>query len=255
MSDDGKTLAFGDGGRKSGDGKVFGYIRQTDGSPAVLLSEAGNPLAFSPDGQWVLTMAPGAAQMTLVPTRAGDSRLLDAGRIVRFNGLTSGTRWLADGRTIVFIANEADRPRRVFIQRLGGGPPEALSPEGVDGPLVVSPDSTVVVARDPQGQLSKYPVKGGTSTVLAGAVRGDQPLAWSADGEAIWVLSRATPPARIFRIELRTGRRVLWREVPYSDPAAIEFDQLRVVMSADGSKFVYSYQTHLSQIYLAKGLR
>ena len=60
---------------------------------------------------------------------------------------------------------------------------------------------------------------------------------------------------RSSEIELRSGRRSLWREVPYPDPAAIESDQLRVVMSADGSKFVYGYQKHLSELFVAKGLQ
>jgi hypothetical protein len=143
----------------------------------------------------------------------------------------------------------------VFIQRVSGGPPEALTPEGAEGPLVVSPDSALVVVRNPQGQLSKYPVRGGTTTVLDGTLPGDEPLAWSADGESIWVLGRSTTPAKIFRIELRNGRRTLWRDVPYPDPAAVVPETLRVVMSADGSKFVYGYQKHLSELYVAEGLR
>ena len=62
-------------------------------------------------------------------------------------------------------------------------------------------------------------------------------------------------PAKIFRIDLRSGRRTWWREVPYPDPATIEPEQLRVVMSADGSKFVYGYQKHLSELYVAEGFR
>ena len=254
LSDDGNMLAFGDGGRSAG-GKTLGYIRATDGSPAVLLSEAGNPGAISPDGKWVLIGSPSAQRLTLVPTGAGESRPLDLGRLEGYSGISSGKRWMPDGQRVVFVANQAGRPRRVFIQRVAGGPPEPLTPEGAFGPLIVSPDSTLVVVRNQKGQLSKYPVKGGIPAVVAGALAGDEPLAWSPDGNGIWVLSRATTPAKIFRIELRTGRRTLWRDVPYPDPAAIEPDTLRVVMSADGSKFVYGYQKHLSELYVAEGLR
>ncbi len=62
-------------------------------------------------------------------------------------------------------------------------------------------------------------------------------------------------PAKIVRLDLPDGRRAFWREVPYPDPAAAENGQLRVVMSADGSKFVYSYHRHLSVLYVAEGLR
>ena len=62
-------------------------------------------------------------------------------------------------------------------------------------------------------------------------------------------------PQRSFASSCGAGRRSLWREVPYPDPATIEFEQLRVVMSADGSKFVYGYQSHQSELFVATGLR
>jgi Tol biopolymer transport system component len=248
LSDDGRTLAFGNRGAN---GRTLGYIRRTDGSPAVLLSEAGNPVAISPDGQWVVTMSPSTKGWTVVPIGVGESRHVAVGQLA---GLSRHARWLPDAQRIVYVGSEAGRPRRVFIQNLSAGSPVAVTPEGTFGPLVVSPDSTLVVARNEKEQLSKYPVNGGTPAVLAGALRGDEPLAWSPDGDSIWVLDRNTRPAKIFRLERRTGRRTLWRDVPYSDPAATP-ESLRVVMSADGSKFVYAYVKYVSELYVAEGLR
>jgi hypothetical protein len=190
-----------------------------------------------------------------MPTGVGEPRPLDPGRITEFAGIPNNRRWLADGQRIVFVGSEAGRPRRVFIQNIAGGPPEALTPEGAFGPLVASHDSALVVVKNQQGQLTKYPVAGGPSIVLAGALPGDEPLAWSPDGQSIWVLNRTTIPAKIFRIELSAARRSLVRDVPYPDPAAIWVESLRVVMSADGSKFVYGYQKHLSELHVAEGLR
>ena len=255
LSGDGSTLSFGYGGRSGPSGIMSGYIRGTDGSPAVLLSDRGSAGAFSPDGKWVLSGGPSAPRLRLVPTSIGEPRELDNGRIVEFSGISNGQKWMPDGQHIVFVGNEAGRPRRVFMQNLAGGPPEALTPERAFGPLAVSPDSTVIVVRDPKGQLTRYPVHKGTPAVLAGALPDDEPLTWSADGECIWVLNKTTTPAKIFRIELRNGRRSLWRDVPYPDPAAIESGSLRVVMSADGRTFVYGYQKHLSELYIAEGLR
>jgi Tol biopolymer transport system component len=255
LSNDGKMLAFGGGGRSGMTGTVLGYIRPTDGSPAVLLTDAGNPSAFSPDGRWVVSGTPSGPRLRLMPTGVGEPRPLDPGRITEFAGIPNNRRWLADGRRIVFVGNEAGRPRRVFIQTVAGGPPEALTPEGVFGPLVVSHDSAFVIVKDEAGRLAKYPVAGGQPSVVAGALPGDEPLASSADGQSVWVLNRTTTPAKIFRIDLSAARRSLMRDVPYPDPAGIWIESLRVVMSADGSKFVYGYQKHLSELYVAEGLR
>jgi hypothetical protein len=51
------------------------------------------------------------------------------------------------------------------------------------------------------------------------------------------------------------GRRTFWRAVPYTDPAATEVDSLRAVISADGSKFVYGYRKHLSELFVAEGMK
>ena len=40
-----------------------------------------------------------------------------------------------------------------------------------------------------------------------------------------------------------------------ANSAELEPGTLRVVMSADGSKFVYGYHKHLSELYVAHGLR
>jgi dipeptidyl aminopeptidase/acylaminoacyl peptidase len=253
LSDDGKMLAFGVGGRTRADGRTFGFIRPTDGSPAIRLSEDGNPSAFSPDGKWVKTGKAGATQITLVPTGAGESRRLEAGRV---SGFQSFTRWLPDSTRIVFAGREAGRPTRLFTQSLAAGLPQPLTPEGAFGPLIVSPDSAAVIVKNEEGRLTRYPVTGSTPTPVVGALPEDEPLAWSQDGHSIWVLLRPkTPPAKIFRIDLRSGVRSLWREVPYSDPSSMQYEQLRVVMSADGSKFVYGYQKHLCELFVATGLK
>jgi hypothetical protein len=257
LSGDGKIVAFGVGGRISANGRIPGFVRPTDGSPAVQLSEDGNPCAFSPDGNWLLTSSPAqsaggtSSGWTIVPIGTGQARHIDVGHLAN---TSTFVRWLADDR-IVYSGAEPGRPDRLFIQHIAGGPPEAFTPEGVYGPLIVSPDSTRVIVRNEKRQPSMYPVSGGAPTVVAGALPQEQPLAWSADAESIWVLSRATRPAQIFRIELRNGHRSFWREVPYSDPASLTFGLLRVVMSADGSKFVYGYLTRQSELYVAEGLR
>ena len=156
----------------------------------------------------------------MVPTGVGEPRHLDVGQLAH---LGVRVRWMPDGQQIVFVGGEAGRPSRVFIQSIAGGPPQAFTPEGVAGPLVVSPDSRIRHRSQPEADNCRNtPSREARRPSLLALCAGDEPLAWSPDGESIWVLNRDTRPAKIFRIELRSGRRSLWREVPYPDPAAIE---------------------------------
>ena len=261
LSDDGRLVAFGSGGRTDKEGKTPAFIRWTDGfpdpmSPEVQLTDNGNIQAISPDNKWVVVAGLATTERTISPTGSGQARRLDNGTVVEFNGMMNGTRWLPDGQQIVFVGREAGKPRRVFLQSVSGGPPKPITPEREFGPMAVSPDSNLVAvgANNSDQRFVVYPLAGGSPTPVAGSEKGDQPLAWGRDG-SIWVLDSRTRPARIFRIDSKTGRRGLWREVPYADPAFTEGDSLRVVMSADGTKFVYGYQKHLSELYVATGLR
>ena len=90
---------------------------------------------------------------------------------------------------------------------------------------------------------------------MAGALPGDEPLAWSPAANSSGCSIAGPRQRQIFRIDLQDGRRTPGVSYRIRDPAAIESEQLRVVMSADGSKFVYGYHRHLSELYVAHGLR
>jgi Tol biopolymer transport system component len=252
LSRDGHHLIFYEAGGGA-NGETIAYIRRSDESPAVQLGE-GRPIAVSPDAKWVLlTTRPSSPYLTLLPTGTGEMRTLEPGRVARF---TPQADWTPDGQRIVFVGNEAGRPLRVFVQRVTGGEPKAVTPEGTRNfTPVVSPDSTMIVGGDSNGTLWKYPLDAGTPLAINGPIPGDVPVAWSADGRSVWVLNRAQTPAQIFRIDLTSGRRSLWHGVPYSDPASTEVESLRVYMSADGRTCVYGYQKHLSDLFIAEGLR
>ena len=61
-------------------------------------------------------------------------------------------------------------------------------------------------------------------------------------------------PARVYRLDLATGRRELWREwVPYN-PAGVYFIR-PPHFSSDGKSYAYSYRRTLSELFLADGLK
>jgi Tol biopolymer transport system component/predicted Ser/Thr protein kinase len=249
LSEDGKTLLF----REEGEGgglRYTGYLRQTDGSPAVRLAE-GRAFALSADGRWVLsTTSDAAGKLVVLPTRAGEPQML-SGKPMNY----VGARWFPDGKHFLFSGNEPDHGVRLYVQDLAGGKPIAISPEGTYGlAYLISPDGKEVAAVGPDQKGYLYPVGGGDPRPIPSLAAGELPVAWSSDGRSIFVYRSAELPAKVDLIELSTGRRTLWKELRPSDPAGVEFIG-PILMTADAKTYVYGYRRLLTDLYVVDGLK
>jgi hypothetical protein len=65
----------------------------------------------------------------------------------------------------------------------------------------------------------------------------------------------ASLPARIQRLDLKTGNREPWKELRPTDAAGVRSDNLAVFVPPDGRSYLYSYRRELSDLYLVDGLR
>jgi eukaryotic-like serine/threonine-protein kinase len=249
LSEDGKTLLF----REEGEGgglRYTGYLRQTDGSPAVRLAE-GRAFALSTDGRWVLsTTSDAAGKLVVLPTRAGEPQML-SGKPMNY----VGARWFPDGKHFLFSGNEPDHGVRLYVQDLMGGKPVAISPEGTYGlAYLISPDGKEVAAVGPDQKGYLYPVGGGDPRPIPSLAAGELPVAWSSDGRSIFVYRSAELPAKVDLIELASGKRTLWKELRPSDPAGVEFIG-PILMTADAKTYVYGYRRLLTDLYVVDGLK
>ena len=99
-----------------------------------------------------------------------------------------------------------------------------------------------------------WPVKGGPARPVHGSKPGERPVAWSADGRSLWLIRRGEVPAQVWRLEIASGRRHLWKTLVPRDPAGaysiIEFET-----TPSGHAYFYSYTRLLSQLYLVRGLK
>src|SRR5271165_6358588 len=108
LSTDGRTALFSEGGEGGGP-KYAVYLRKTDGSPAIRLSD-GIGTALSPDGKWALARPNSTpAPLVLLPTGVGEAKPLTHDSI---NHLWA--RWLPDQKRIVFSGNEAGHGFRLY---------------------------------------------------------------------------------------------------------------------------------------------
>ncbi len=249
LSSDGATVVFTEEEEKGG----AVYLRRTDGSPALRLGE-GEDVALSPDGKWVLAALGrfSPAPLTLLPTGAGEPRFFPKDSI---NHEPEMGAFLPDGHRIVFIGSEAGRARRAWIQDLDGGKARPVTPEGVVG-TVLSPDGRFIAARAPDQRAALYPVEGGPARPIEGLDPDDEILKWAADPRFLYVGAKPgrKPTAKIYRLEISTGRREPWKEFTLPDPAGLD-DFRAAGITPDGKAFVFTYLQKLSDLYVVDGLR
>jgi Tol biopolymer transport system component len=241
LSRDGKNLLLteeGDGG--GADYSIF--LRPTTGGQAVRLG-SGLGLDLSPDGKWVLSIKlnPAPAQYVALPTGAGEPKPLT------HDDLSHGLgEFTPDGTHVVFTGFAPQRPGRVYLQDLSGGAPEPLTPEGVVGP--VSPDGTLVAF---DGKL--YPARGGASRPIPGLDPADHVEAWSGDSKGLFVREfPASGGARIFRLDVDSGRRTILYDIPRLPGAQ---SGVWLTITPDGSSYFYSYLTAQADLFQVTGLK
>jgi len=110
------------------------------------------------------------------------------------------------------------------------------------------------VTSTPEG-LALTPLEGGPVRPIPGIKPDDRPLRFTADGRSLFLRSDAREfPARVFRLDVATGRREVWKELMPGDPAGIT--QLSPsAISEDGKTVLFSCFRSLSDLYLAEGLK
>ena len=257
LSADGKTLLFdeeGGGGAldysKSSGLTYAVYIRKTDGSPAVLLGEGG-AVALSPDGKWAIAQSQESpSQFKLLPTGAGEPRDLTKDNINH-----SWAHWFPDGKRILFTADEPGKGVRFYIYDLNSGKSDVISPEGVNGTsFAISPDSLQIAAIGPDQKGYLYPTAGGEPHLISGLNPGEQPITFSADGHGLYIYQPGELPARVYRLDMQTGQRTLWKELMPYDPAGVE-NIGPILMTPDAKTCVFGYHRMLADLYLVEGLK
>jgi eukaryotic-like serine/threonine-protein kinase len=249
LSSDGKRLLFDEEGNGGGAGYSV-YLRKTVEDSAVRLGD-GESVSLSPDGKWVLALTTSSpAQLILLPSGAGEAQQITHDRLYH-----SWARWLPDSHGIVLTAKQEGHGARIYLQKSIAGPATPISPEGID-PLVLAlaPDGSQVAGIGPDGKAYLYSLDGGPEKVVPGLLPSEQPIEWSADGKSLYVFRPGEFPAKVSVLDLATGKRTLWRSLAPADPAGVS--QIGpIVMTPDGTSYIYGYHRTLSDLYLVLGLK
>jgi Tol biopolymer transport system component/predicted Ser/Thr protein kinase len=248
ISADGTFVSFDETGEGGGDRGAL-YIRKTDGSPPVLLG-SGVAAGFSSDGAWVSSLSFDGRQVAIYPTGAGKARTYP------LPVLASRPQFISGDKAIAFRGIDKGHGPKLYILDLSTGKTRAISEEGVPSIsfMPVSPDGRSIFDLSKERLPAVYSIDGKPPRLVPGAEPGDYPAGWSADGGSVYVYRRGENPCRVFRLDLASGKRALWKEISPPDPGGIT-GIAPVIVSPKGDAYVYAATRISSTLYLVDGLK
>jgi Tol biopolymer transport system component len=145
---------------------------------------------------------------------------------------------------------------RVYVQDLAGGAPRAVTAEGFGAfRRTLSPDGRFIITYEharPEAPFALQPLDGGEASPVRGLEPGDEPIRWSADGRGLFVRTGSLP-ARVFRLDVASGRRTLLKEIAPDDPTGVPA-VATVLPTPDGAAWAYHYMRLLSELYVVEAL-
>lgn len=243
LSADGKTLLYYDWGWESRDASEADsvYIRKVNSSERAQLGP-GRALALSPDGNWALALQKTPQpQLVLLSTSGGAPKVLPNQGMKEYHYAT----FFPDGRQILFTGVEAREGANIrsFVQDINTGEVHPLTEEWTTA-LRVSPDGKTVITLQPDRIYYIQPLDGGEPTPIPGLESGDEPIQWSADGRAVYVIGAGEFATKIYRVNLTTGSRLQWKAIDPSHKAGLvglEVNPGGILITPDGKVSVYTY--------------
>jgi Tol biopolymer transport system component len=246
ISSDGRRILFSESGVGGGP-RQSTYLRGTDGSPAVRLAD-GQAQALSPDGRWAIVRS-GSPHLDVIPTGPGQP-----GRLERPGLLLLTARWLPDGRSVVVRATPENGEPRLYMLDVEGSSARPLTPDGLAvgaARWAVSPDGTVVAVSGGQ-QVELFPTAGGAARHVPGSSDRWFVVGWIASG--LLVAEDPEAGGTVFHVDPETGRRDTWADIQPQDPAGImTLDLRRLIVTADGRGYGYTWHRAMSDLYLVEG--
>jgi len=131
---------------------------------------------------------------------------------------------------------------------VAGEAPRALTPQNVNG-TQMTPDGTRVLGRALDRHFYFYPVGGGAPEPAPMLQGTDVPVRFSDDGKSLYMTTFARIPAPLYKVDLATGRRTLFREAMPPDPAGL-INVGPIFVTPDGRTMVFSYTRLLCDLFV-----
>jgi Tol biopolymer transport system component len=248
ISQDGKAVLISEWGGPAGPLYLVVY-RKLEGSAPVALGPGAGP-RFSPDGTLaaaVLFTRP--PQVVLHPIGAGESRQLPVGDIVNLDRIS----WFPDGKHLLINGAEEGQPLRTYKMDLAGGKPQPLGPPDFTG-VTVSLDGKRIAGYKTDFQTAVFDSEAGSTEIVLGTQAGEQIRSWTDDGHSLLVGASTPGEAKIYRVELPSGKRTLLQKVELAQKSGAT-GPLRFVYSEHSKAYAYATRRILGNLYVVEGLK
>jgi hypothetical protein len=106
---------------------------------------------------------------------------------------------------------------------------------------------------DAESAYVLYPSGGEASRPVPTLRPGDVVLGFAAGGMAVYVAAKADR-SRIFRLDLASGERRMWKQLRPAEPAGVR-DIQGIHITPDGQSIAFEVYRTISDLYLATGLK
>lgn len=251
ISEDGSVILANVVG-ESGGPKGSIYIRKTDGSPPVRVSD-GHGFILSPDAKWVsgyIQDARGMKQFFVWPTGPGDSFEPHAPGLQ----ITIVLGWLKGDQQYLVEGNLPKHRAQCFVWDAVRGTVRPLCPENPTEPAMwLSADRQKMLSQTAHNTgWSVYPVDGGPPREVPGLGREENPIGWDNDNRSVYVTSGRENQTSIAvsLVDTVTGQRKAWKTIHPAQPV-LEIHDLRI---APNGGYAYTFVVGNLDLYIAKGL-
>lgn len=253
LTPDGSSILFNET-REGGGAKRAVYVRRAGSAVPVRIGD-GFGDALSPNGKLALCHGEGG-RLTVVPTGTGEAREL------KIQGsFDYGASWFPDNRRVVVAGAVGKGAYRLQLLDTLDETIRPLSPDNIAGngtvtrPFALSPDGRFVAGLTAESTIALYPTEGnGAPLPVTAAQPGEVPVQFSADGMLLYVYRPSAMPQQVYRLNLSSGTRELWKEFTPTDPAGV-YKITPIVMTPDASSYAYNALRTTSDLYVVEGLR
>jgi hypothetical protein len=162
-------------------------------------------------------------------------------------------RWFRDGKRCLLTGRESGHRWRAYSLDIESGKIQPLTPEGLASAFP-SPDGRELLCFDEECNWTIYSLERGESRPVPGLLAGEQVAAWAADG-AVY-MTTAPDNTEMYRLDLRTGKRTLWRRIVIADPAGLAFGgPAQYLVAPVAGAYCYTGWWNLFDLYQVKGLK